>query len=150
MVDMRYSLDDDLDDQVEDVKPEAPIEAPQTDVSAAQPPAERTTAAPQESVAETADYSQSPIIDVETWLQSLSLLLNQCPWDAAAKAEGSAAKESLLQPLLDLLRQLVAAASVNLRVEAIVITVVQVIDPDPAPGVFVPCNVQTPCSHSRV
>ena len=128
MVDMRYSLDDDVDDQQEELEPEAPDEAPPTSVPAAQPPAEATTAAPRGNVIETAEHRHSPPIDVVTWLQSLGLLLNQCPWEAAAKAAGSAARQSLLQPLLGLLRQLVTAASMKLPVDAIVSTVVQVLD----------------------
>ncbi len=82
---------------------------------------------------EAAKHTSSPTIDVETWLQSVGLLLRQCPWEAAAKAEGSAAQQSLLQPLLALLGQLVAAASENVHVEAIVSIVVQVINIGPAP-----------------
>ena len=80
--------------------------------------------------------SQSHDLGVETWLRSLSLLLKQCPWEAAAAAEGAAALQSLLQPLLGLLEQLVAAARVQLRVDAIISTVVQVRD------MRVACNVR--------
>lgn len=128
MVDMRYSLDDDdLDDPAEELESAAPVEPPQPDGPAAQPPAEETTAAPLMHLIEAAKHTSSPTIDVETWLQSVGLLLRQCPWEAAAKAEGSAAQQSLLQPLLGLLGQLVAAASDNVHVEAIVSIVVQVI-----------------------
>lgn len=126
LVDLRYSLDDDVDDQAEELRPEAPAELPEAATTAAQPPAEHRVPGEPEHATEASAVPHSGDVNVETWLQSLGLLMNQCPWEEAAAAEGAAASQSLLQPLLGLLRQLVAAARAQLRVEAMISTVVQV------------------------
>ena len=121
-VDVRYSLDDDVDDSAADVQPTV------TAAAAEQVPLiPETASAPLAAVQQGAPVV-APAVDVDMWLRSLGLLLNQCPWHEAAAAEGAAARQSLLRPLLSLLGQLMTAASAGMQVDSTVTTVAQVTD----------------------
>ena len=119
---MRYSLDDDVDDAAEDLQPTAT--APAVNETSADP-----ETAPAPVVAVDTDVSvAAAAVDTVMWLQSLGLLLNQCPWHDAAAAEGAAARQSLLRPLVGLLGQLPTAEVAQAQLDSIVVTVTQVAD----------------------
>ena len=96
---------------------------------ASQEPAAADPAAAAAAASPEAPEAPVRLVNVDLLVHSTVVLLRQCPWREAAALQGSGALAALLEPLLSLLEQVVAAAAAGVSVGSLSVTVTRVCPP---------------------